>query len=57
MKELILCILLLGSMAIAFYLTRNKKDNICKSCHKDCNQCNAFTQIYEDYRKDYPKER
>ena len=57
MKELFLCLLLLSSMAIAFFLTKSKKKDHCDDCNQDCSQCHAFQDFYQEYRKDHPKER
>ena len=57
MKELLLCLILLTSMAIAFWLTKSKPKDKCQDCQDDCNSCRAFQNFYEDYQKDKQKER
>lgn len=57
MKELILCLIFLASMALAFWLTKSKSPDKCQDCQDDCSQCQAFQHFYEDYQKDKQKER
>lgn len=57
MKELILCLIFLASMALAFWLTKSKAQDKCQGCQDDCSQCQAFQHFYEDYQKDKQKER
>ena len=57
MKEFILCLILLSSMAFTFYLTKPKTKKSCDNCKDDCSKCNAFQNFYEDYKRDQEKER
>ncbi len=44
-------------LGIIVYLTRPKnKDSQCGGCRSDCSSCSAFSDFYEDYKKDHHKD-
>lgn len=54
--ELLLVCLFIGSLMIAYIMTKPKKQD-CSDCKDDCSKCNAFINFYEDYQRDKQNER
>ena len=53
LADVIVSAIIIGLLIIVFYVTRAKKGNsCCGSCTSDCSSCHAFSNFYEDYKKD-----
>lgn len=51
--DIFVSLIVIGILALSVYfLRRQKKNSNCNSCVGDCSTCNAFSNFYEDYKKD-----
>lgn len=54
LADIIVVGILILILALIFYVTRVKKKDHggCGGCSSECSSCHAFSNFYEDYKKD-----
>ncbi len=52
LADVIVSGIIIGLLILAFRATKSKKKNGCGSCSQNCSSCTAFSNLYDDYKKD-----
>lgn len=57
LADVIVSGIIIGILVFAFCATKSKKKDGCGSCSQNCSSCTAFSNLYDDYKKDRIDEK
>ena len=57
LADVLVSLVVIGLLILCFHLSKKYNKKGCGPCVGDCSTCSAFSNFYEDYKKDEEKKQ